>query len=115
MSGFKRMSVTVGGETYRTALARLLASDADGGVYLFRAHNADYFVQRHGERDELEVLSPTEARELYEELPEKHQPPVNAFPRQLGGVGLDTETPFDDEEERERLRRYRGGGPGLAD
>ncbi|QYJ15056.1 hypothetical protein Rxycam_00867 [Rubrobacter xylanophilus DSM 9941] len=106
MSGFKNMSVVVDGESYRTALARLLASDQAEGVYLFRAHNSDYFVQRHAGRDELEVLSPSRARELYERLPEKHQPPVNAFPRQLGGVGLDTETPFDDAEERERLRRY---------
>ncbi|ABG04741.1 hypothetical protein Rxyl_1782 [Rubrobacter xylanophilus DSM 9941] len=111
MSGFKTMSAVVDGERYRTALARLLASDAAGGVYLFRAHNSGYFVQRHGERDELEVLTPAEARALYERLPEKHQPPANAFPRELGGVGLDTETPYDDEEERERLRRYRGGDP----
>ncbi len=103
----KSMNEVVGGERYRTALSRLIASD-DDSVFLFRANNADYFVQRHGEKDELEVLPPDEAAKLYAALPEKHQGIVNAFPREQGGVGFDTETIFDDEEERARILREYG-------
>ncbi len=107
MTAPKNMSEVVDGERYRTALARLIASD-DEAVFLFRANNSDYFVQRHGERDELEVLPSDEAEKLYAALPEKHQGVVNAFPKSRGGVGFDTETVFDDEEERERILREYG-------
>lgn len=95
LAGPKNMDVAVDGERYRTALARLLASDEENGVFLFRAHSSGYFVQRHAERDEIRALSAGEARNLYEALPEKHQGIVNAFPREMGGVGFDTETPYD--------------------
>ncbi len=103
----KNMNEIVDGERYRTALARLIASDGEA-VFLFRANNADYFVQRHGAEDELEVLPADEAAKLYAALPEKHQGIVNAFPRDQGGVGFDTESIYDDEEERERILREYG-------
>jgi len=104
----KKMDELVDGERYRTSLARLIASDGES-IFLFRALNSNYFVQRQGEEDELEVLPQGEAEKLYAALPEKHQGEVNAFPRgQHGGVGLDTETIYDDEDERERILREYG-------
>lgn len=103
----KNMNEVVDGERYRTALARLIASD-DESVFLLRANNSDYFVQRHGEEDELEVLPPDEAAKLYAALPHKHQGIVNAFPRAEGGVGFDTETIFDDADEKARILREYG-------
>lgn len=66
------------GERYRTALARLIASDEEA-VFLFRANNSNYFVQRHAEEDALEVLPAEEAAKLSAALPHKHQGIVNAF------------------------------------
>ena len=98
----KEMNEVVGGERYRTAVSYLLADDGES-TFLFRALNSNYFVQRHGEGDTLEVRSAEQAEELYHQLPNKHQSLVAAFPKAHGGVGMDTTSSFDDEDERERL------------
>jgi hypothetical protein len=98
----KSLNEVVDGERYRTALSWLLADDGEA-VFLFRALNSNYFVQREGEKDTIEVLTADRAEELYRELPNKHQSLVAAFPREHGGVGMDTASSYDDEDEKERL------------
>ncbi len=102
MSKPKNMNEIVDGERYRTALARLIASDEES-VFLFLASNPNYFVQCHAEKDELELLPAEEAAKLYAALPNKHHGIVDAFPKEQGGFGMDTEPIFDDEEEKERI------------
>ena len=92
----KNMNVVVDGERYRTDTSNLLASDETAGVFLFRALNSNYFVQKHGKKDTLEVLNIQGAEALYQKLPEKNQTLVAAFPKYHGGVGMDTPTSYDD-------------------
>jgi hypothetical protein len=96
----KSMSEVIDGERYRTGLSYLLADDGNE-VFLFRAVNSNYFVQRHGEEDTMEVLPAERAEELYHQLPTKHYSLVAAFPKQHGGVGMDTISIYDDEEEED--------------
>jgi hypothetical protein len=98
----KNLSEVINGERYRTAVSYLLADDGEE-TYLFRALNSNYFVQHQGEEDSMEVLSAEKAEELFVELPNKHQSLVAAFPRGHGGVGMDTTSSYDDEDEKERL------------
>lgn len=103
----KALNVVVTGERYRSALSHLVASD-DGGTFLFRALNSNYFVQREGETDTIDVLSQPDAEKLYRELPNQIQSFVAAFPKGNGGVGMDTPSRYDDEDEKERLRQEYG-------
>jgi hypothetical protein len=98
----QRLNVVVDGERYRTATSWLLADDADR-TFLFRSLNSAYFVQRPGDPDQIEPLTPTAAQALYDQLPYRHEEVTAAFPRGNGGVGMDTATRWDDDIERERL------------
>lgn len=98
----ENLSVVIDGERYRTALSFLLADDGRG-AFLFRALNSNYFVQRQGDRGSIDVLPAAQAQEMYQRMPNKHQELVAAFPRNNGGVGLDTTSSYDDEDEKERL------------
>jgi hypothetical protein len=98
----KNMNEVIDGERYRTAVSWPLADDGKE-VFLFRALNSNYFVQRHGDEDTMEVLPADKAEELYHELPHKHQSLVAAFPKGHGGVGMDTTSSYDDDFEKERL------------
>ncbi|KAF3999530.1 hypothetical protein [Glaciimonas immobilis] len=91
----KNISMVVDGERYRTDTSYLLASD-EKSTFLFRASNSNYFVQRESGKDSLEVLSPLDAEKLYKELPKKSQGLVASFPRNHGGIGMDTSTSYDD-------------------
>lgn len=98
----KSLTVEVDGERYRTSVSYLLADDGES-AFLFRALNSNYFVQRQGETDTIEVLPRDNAEELFHALPHKHQSIVSAFPQRHGGVGMDTPSAYDDEDEKERL------------
>lgn len=98
----KSLTIEVDGERYRTAVSYLLADDG-GSTFLFRALNSNYFVQRQGRTDTIEVLPHDEAEDLFHELPHKHQSIVSAFPRWHGGVGMDTPSAYDDADEKQRL------------
>ena len=98
----KNLSEVINGERYRTAVSYLLADDGEE-TYLFRALNSNYFVQHQGEEDSMEVLSAEKAEALFVQLPNKHQSLVAAFPREHGGVGMDTASSYDEEDEKERL------------
>jgi hypothetical protein len=92
----KNMNVVVDGERYRTDTSNILASDEKAGVFLYRALNSNYFVQRHGKKDMLEVMPMKAAEALYNKLPKKHQTLVASFPKLHGGVGMDTATSYDE-------------------
>ena len=87
------------GERYRTDTSWLLAADEHKGIYLYRAHNSNYFVYREGAEDPFELLSSDDALSLYNQLPKK-QPrkyessSVNAFPSKEG-IGIDTPVRYD--------------------
>lgn len=98
----KSLTVEVDGERYRTAVSYLLADDGES-TFLFRALNSNYFVQRQDKRDTIEVLPQDKAEALFHELAHKHQSIVSAFPQRHGGVGMDTPSAYDDEDEKERL------------
>jgi hypothetical protein len=98
----KSLAIEVGGERYRTGVSYLLADDGDS-TFLFRALNSNYFVQHQGKTDTIEVLPHEKAEELFYQLPHKHQSVVSAFPKWHGGVGMDTPSAYDDEDEKERL------------
>lgn len=98
----KSLNMEVKGERYRSALSHLVASDGED-TFLFRALNSNYFVQREGESDTIEVLSQADAEKLYRELSEHHQSFVSAFPKGNGGVGMDTPSAYDDDDEKDRL------------
>lgn len=106
--GPENLNIVIDGERYRTALSFLLADDGKG-TFLFRALNSNYFVQRQGDRSTIDVLPPEQAQEMYLRLPNKHQDLVAAFPRGNGGVGMDTPSSYDDEDEKERLARQAVG------
>ena len=88
------MRAVIGGKRYDTRTATLLASDShwDGSNYerhgrntfLFRAPRGSYFVQHRtlwdGEQDGLEPMTPAEAVDLFESLPEKYSSFGAAFP-----------------------------------
>lgn len=101
----KSLNEVVGGERYRSGVSHLIADDGKS-TFLFRALNSNYFVQREGKKDTIEVLSAEKAEELYHELPEKRQTLVAAFPRGHGGVGMDTPSSYDDDDESDRLSTY---------
>ncbi len=103
----KNLNEVVDGERYRTSVSWLLADDGES-TFLLRALNSNYFVQREGEQDTIEVLPELKALELYRQLPNKHQTLVASFPRSQGGVGMDTESSYDDEDEKERLAAMSG-------
>jgi hypothetical protein len=103
----KTLTMEIDGERYRTAVSHLLADDGKK-TFLFRALNSNYFVQREGATDAMEVLSHEQAEELYHQLSHKHQSVVSAFPKWHGGVGMDTPSAYDDEDEKERLSRDYG-------
>jgi hypothetical protein len=89
----KTMSKVIGGKRYSVATATLLASDEywDGrnferlgrNTFLYRTRGGAYFrvdlTQWQGERDAIVSLSREEAKELYEELPEKEVEHEEAF------------------------------------
>jgi hypothetical protein len=100
----KSLNQVVNGERYRSAVSYLIADDGEQ-TFLFRALNSNYFVQRQGDEDVIEVLSQPDAERLYHELPNRHQSLVAAFPKGHGGVGMDTPSAYDDEDEKERLER----------
>ncbi len=93
----KSMNEVVDGERYHTDTSNILASDEKEGVFLFRALNSNYFVQRQGKKESLEVLPMQAAEALYKTLPKKHQTLVASFPKLHGGVGMDTVTSYDDD------------------
>jgi hypothetical protein len=103
----KSLNQVVNGERYRSALSYLIASD-EKETFLFRALNSNYFVQREGETDTIEVLPQEQAEELYAQLPARHQSVTAAFPKGHGGVGMDTPSAYDDDDEKERLGRDHG-------
>ncbi|MEA2384026.1 MAG: hypothetical protein QOH72_3997 [Solirubrobacteraceae bacterium] len=103
----KSLNQVVNGERYRSAVSYLIADDGSE-TFLFRALNSNYFVQREGDTDMIEVLSQQDAERLYGELPNRHQSVVAAFPKGHGGVGMDTPSAYDDEDEKERLGRDYG-------
>jgi NACalpha-BTF3-like transcription factor len=96
----KSLNEVIDGERYRTGLSRLLADDGEG-TFLLRALNSNYFVQREGEQDTIDVVPEHKAVEIFQELPNKHQTLTAAFPRSQGGIGMETETisPSSDDEE----------------
>jgi hypothetical protein len=100
----KSLNQVVNGERYRSAVSYLIADDGER-TFLFRALNSNYFVQREGDEDVIEVLTQPAAEELYGQLSNRHQSMVAAFPKGHGGVGMDTPSAYDDEDERERLER----------
>jgi hypothetical protein len=100
----KSLNQVVNGERYRSAVSYLIADDGER-TFLFRALNSNYFVQREGDEDVIEVLPQPAAEELYGQLANRHQSLVAAFPKGHGGVGMDTPSAYDDEDERERLER----------
>lgn len=103
----KSLTVEVDGERYRTSVSYLLADDGES-TFLFRALNSNYFVQRQGKTDTIDVLAHDSAEALFHELPHKHQSIVSAFPQRHGGVGMDTPSAYDDEDEKERLAENYG-------
>jgi hypothetical protein len=103
----KSLNQVVNGERYRSAVSYLIADDGSA-TFLFRALNSNYFVQRQGDTDTIEVLGQQDAERLYGELPNRHQSVVAAFPKGHGGVGMDTPSAYDDEDEKERLGRDYG-------
>jgi FixJ family two-component response regulator len=104
----EKLNVVVDGERYRTALSFLLADDGKE-TFLFRALNSNYFVQRQGDRSSIDVLPQAQAQEMYHRLPNKHQDLVAAFPKGNGGIGMDTTSSYDDDDEKERLTQMAGG------
>lgn len=91
---------TLDGVRYRTDASWLLASDKKKGIFLYRAHNSNYFLYSEGEKDPFKLLCADDARSLYHELSVKLEPSqVNAFPSFYGGIGLDTPTRYDYEEQ----------------
>lgn len=98
----KSLTIEIDGERYRTSVSYLLADDGES-TFLFRALNSNYFVQRQGKADTIEVLPHDNAEELFHALPHRHQSVVSAFPQWHGGVGMDTPSAYDDEDEKERL------------
>ena len=98
----KSLTMEVDGERYRTSVSYLLADDGES-TFLFRALNSNYFVQRQSKTDTIEVLPHSEAEELFHGLPRKHQSLVSAFPQRHGGVGMDTPSAYDDDDEKDRL------------
>ena len=89
-----QMQRIIDGVRYDTEKATLIAHDVfwDGhnferhgrNVWLYRTPNGRYFTVRgtlwQGVRDTLTPLSPEEARQLYERLPEQESPYEEAFP-----------------------------------
>jgi hypothetical protein len=102
------LNVVIDGERYRTALSFLLADDGKG-TFLYRALNSNYFVQRQGDHSAIDVLPHAQAQEMYLRLPNKHQDLVAAFPKGNGGVGMDTTSSYDDDDERDRLTQMTSG------
>jgi NACalpha-BTF3-like transcription factor len=96
----KSLNEVVDGERYRTGLSRLLADDGEG-TFLLRALNSNYFVQREGEQDTIDVVPEQKAVEIFQELPNKHQTLAAAFPRSQGGIGMETEHLFPSKEDEE--------------
>ena len=95
----KALEFIIDHERYRTDTSWLLAADENKGIYLYRAHNSNYFVHREGAEDSFELLSLDDALALYNQLPKK-QPrkyessTVNAFPSDEG-IGIDTPVRYD--------------------
>ena len=96
----KAREFTLDGGRYRTDTSWLLAADEKKEIFLYRAHNSIYFVHKEGVNDSFESLSIDDALSLYHELPMKFESSrVNAFPSYYGGIGLDTHTRYDYENE----------------
>lgn len=110
----KSLNMEVDGERYRSALSHLIASDGEK-TYLFRALNSNYFVQKEGKKDTIKVLPQADAEKLYKKLPSRHQSFVSAFPKGHGGVGMDTPSSYDDEDEKDRLKGDYGVDPDYSD
>ncbi|MBA2638315.1 MAG: hypothetical protein H0U79_08875 [Solirubrobacterales bacterium] len=100
----KSLTEVVGGERYRTSLSRLLADDGEG-TFLLRALNSNYFVQREGDQDTIDVVPEAKAVEVFQSLPNKHQSLIAAFPRSHGGIGVDTETIAPTREDKEEAEK----------
>lgn len=89
-----KFNVVKNGKRYDTSKAEMIANDLywDGhnferhgrNRFLYKTPNGAYFTTTatmwQGERDSLEVLSETEARALYEQLPEHYVSYQVAFP-----------------------------------
>ncbi|WP_299521722.1 hypothetical protein [Winogradskyella sp.] len=89
---YKVIQQVVDTETYRTDTSTLLAYDESKKQFLFRALNSNYFVQDDNEEN-IKVLETEEAEELWNSLPSKHVVNITAaFPKNHGGVGMDTYT-----------------------
>ena len=87
------MEQIINGLKYDTDAAALVASDRwwdghnwdrDGrNTYLYKTPNGRFFVYRtsqwQGERDRIEPVSPDEARQYYEDLPEHEMSYAEAF------------------------------------
>ena len=87
------MEQIINGLKYDTETAALVASDRwwDGhnferngrNTYLYRTKAGRFFVYRtsqwQGERDHIEPVSPDEARQYYEDLPEREMSYAEAF------------------------------------
>lgn len=100
----KALEFIIDDERYRTDTSWLLAADENKGIYLYRAHNSNYFVHRQGAEDSFEILSLDDALSLYKKLPMKkpmkyESSSINAFPSEEG-IGIDTPVRYDyiDEE-----------------
>ena len=91
---------TLEGVRYRTDTSWLLAADKKKRIFLYRAHNSNYFLHSEGERDSFKLLCIDDAISVYHELPLKFEPSqANAFPSVYGGIGLATPTRYDYEEQ----------------
>ena len=87
------MEQIINGLKYDTETAALVASDRwwDGNnyerngrnTYLYRTKAGRFFLHHttlwQGERDHIEPVSPDEARQYYEDLPEHDMPYAEAF------------------------------------
>ncbi len=88
------MREVINGIRYDTEKAELIADDCywDGNnferhgrnTFLYKTPRGRYFAVRQtlwqGERDYLEPMTPEDARDLFESLPEKHMEFEDAFP-----------------------------------
>ncbi len=89
---FKTLKQVVDEETYRTDTSTLLAFDEDNHKYLFRALNSNYFLQ-DDKKEDITVIEALEAEKIWESMPNKNITNITAaFPKNHGGIGMDTYT-----------------------
>ncbi|MDW3094642.1 MAG: hypothetical protein R8G33_03110 [Gammaproteobacteria bacterium] len=89
---YKILQQVVDEETYRTDTSTLLAYDLSNEKFLFRALNSNYFLQDDS-AENISVINMDEAEEIWNDMPEKYVVNITAaFPKNHGGVGMDTYT-----------------------